>query len=228
MIGSRREFLVAAGCGAAALGGGLMSSRGVKAPEDLGVPVEQLLPEQLGEWRLEPRSDLLIPRGDSEEEAVYDQLLTRVYSSGAAPPVMLLIAYGSSQTGTTQLHRPEVCYPAAGFALEDRPAVQLPISRDAAVEARTMTARTSGRIEQILYWSRIGRDFPVSALGQRWSLLRQAASGGVPDGALVRMSTIMLDYRAALPVLTGFARKLLELPGPARRLLTGVDQGAGG
>lgn len=228
MNGGRREFLVGSACAAAAIGGGLISARSAEAPDELGSSITQLFPEKLGEWQLEPQSNLLIPQGETEEEAVYDQLLTRVYVDGTSPPIMLLIAYGSSQTGTTQLHRPEVCYPAAGFDLEKRADLHLPVGSNRALQARTMTATTPGRIEQILYWSRIGPEFPISALGQRWSLLRQTASGRVPDGALVRVSTIMSDYRSALPALTGFARRLLEVSGPAHRLLTGKAQGAGG
>jgi EpsI family protein len=151
----------------------------------------------------------------------YDQVLTRVYVGEAAPPIMLLIAFGSSQSGTSQLHRPEGCYPAAGFALQGRSTLPLSLGHEGNLEARTLTATASGRIEQILYWSRIGLEFPISTLGQRLALLRQSFDGSVPDGALVRISTIMPDYPSALPVLVGFARNLLHLTGPPRRLLTG-------
>jgi EpsI family protein len=219
--GSRRDFLVAAGCGATALAAGLASARGRQAAQGLPEPIAELVPGRLGPWTVEPNADILIPRGDAGDVEVYDELLTRVYVHLPAAPVMLVVAYGSSQAGTTQLHRPEVCYPAAGFQLQNRPELRLPLDAGGTLAARTMTATNAERVEQILYWSRVGRDFPTGSATQRWSLLRQSFSGTVPDGALVRMSTITNDYRAAMAILLPFARTLLALPGPARQLLTG-------
>lgn len=221
MTGNRREFLVGGAFAATALASGLVG-RGTGGEGASPVRLEQAVPAQVGGWRLEPAANILIPRGDAEEMETYDQLLTRVYGGAAAVPVMLLVAYGSSQAGTTQLHRPEVCYPAAGFDLEPRETLQLPLSGGAAIQARTLTATAPGRVEQILYWSRVGREFPASTLQQRWSLLRQSMDGRAPDGALVRISVIAPDYRAALPLLLGFAGGLLDLPEPGRRLLTGL------
>jgi EpsI family protein len=190
--------------------------------EALAAPVADLVPARLGQWAVDPSANILIPRGDTGELEIYDQLLTRVYASASAAPVMLLVAFGSSQAGTTQLHRPEVCYPAAGFTLQERGRLALPLPGGSSLRARSLTASAPGRIEQILYWSRVGRDFPTTMAEQRWSLLRQTLRGQVPDGALVRMSMIAPDHRAALPLLLSFARSLLEVPAGARRLLTGL------
>lgn len=222
MRASRRDVLIAGACGATALGAGVVTAMGGRGDEVLAAPLEQLVPGKVGAWMVQPAASILIPRGDTEELETYDQIVTRVYENSAAAPVMLLVAYGNSQAGTTQLHRPEVCYPAAGFVLEDRATLQLPVASGGAIDARTLTATAPGRVEQILYWSRIGRDFPRSTLDQRWSMLRQTLRGAVPDGALVRMSVIAPDYRAALPVLVAFAKGLLAAPAASQRLFTGL------
>jgi EpsI family protein len=220
MIASRRDLLVAGAFGATALASGLASFRGKDSL--LAAPVDELIPARIGEWTDAPSANILIPRGDTEEMEIYDQLLTRVYTNPASAPVMLLVAYGSGQAGTTQLHRPEICYPAAGFALQGRGTLQLPLSAGEAIRAPTLTATAPGRVEQILYWSRVGRDFPTDMAEQRWSLLRHTTVGQVPDGALVRMSMIAPDFRTAMPKLLAFARALLDLPASTRKLLTGL------
>jgi EpsI family protein len=218
--GTRRDVLLAGAFGATALASGFVGLAGKDSL--LAAPVEDLIPARIGAWTLDSTADVLIPRGDTGEMETYDQLLTRVYTSAAAPPVMLLVAYGSSQTGTTQLHRPEVCYPAAGFALQDGAKLDLPLVGGRSLRARTLTAAAPGRIEQILYWSRVGRDFPTDMAEQRWSLLRQTLRGRVPDGALVRMSMIAPEHGAALPLLLAFAKGMLDVPASTARLLTGL------
>jgi EpsI family protein len=218
---SRREVLLGGAFGAAAILSGLarpgtdrwLSSRSLEA----------VVPASIGPWRQSSSAGVLIPQGEDDPEAVYDDLLTRNYVSDAASSVMLLVAYGNAQTGGTQLHRPEVCYPAAGFRMQRSSDTRLRLAGDAVVRARLMTAVARGRVEQILYWTRIGRDFPTDSLGQRWSVLRQTLQGNVPDGALVRMSTINPDQDAGDRVLRNFASALAEPGGPElRRLLLGV------
>jgi hypothetical protein len=85
-----------------------------------------------------------------------------------------------------------------------------------------------GRIEQILYWSRIGKEFPTNARAQRWAAFRQSFEATAPDGALVRISMISPDQANAIAHLQNFALALLSRPDQKlRRLLTG-DQGSGG
>jgi EpsI family protein len=134
---------------------------------------------------------------------------------------MLLVAFGGVQSGNAQLHRPEVCYPAAGFDLDGWQDLALPLS-GRGVSARAVTASAPGRIEQILYWTRIGRDFPTSSLAQRWSILRHSLRGSLPDGTLVRISTIDPDRGRALKSLRTFAASLLQSGTPQlRELLVG-------
>jgi EpsI family protein len=134
---------------------------------------------------------------------------------------MLLVAYSRLQAGETGIHRPEVCYPAAGFRLRRWPDLPL-VLPGMRITAPTFTAFAPERIEQMLYWSRIGRDFPTSSLSQRWTMLKQAVQGSLPDGVLVRMSTIQPDRAAGLRSLEQFARELLGGASPAlSALLTG-------
>jgi len=51
-------------------------------------------------------------------DKLYSQILNRVYVNATGYRIMLLLAYGSDQHGSLQADKPEVCYPAQGFALQ--------------------------------------------------------------------------------------------------------------
>lgn len=219
---SRREFLVG-GTLLATVAVGELASIARPAPQGAKVSLDTEVPERIGGWQFAPSSTLPIPKGEGAGDDVYDQLLSRHYASTDDVPIMLLIAYGQAQTGSTQLHRPEVCYPAAGIRIRERPGVTLRLRGAPPVPARALTGLAPGRHEQILYWSRVGPDFPTSSIGQRWSTLRQTLVDGVPDGMLVRISTLHSDHDEALEVLRRFAASLMEGASPAlRRLLLGI------
>ena len=85
-----------------------------------------------------------------------------------------------------------------------------------------MTAEASDRVEQLLYWTRVGAEFPTSSLEQRWSAVRQSFVGSIPDGVLVRLSALALQPAVGMEVLKKFAVELLGAGGaPLRSLLIG-------
>lgn len=219
---SRREFVVGGALGTTALLAAAAAPRsGAAAATSAGASLEQLLPKTIGQWTAAPFSDVLIPRAEKAEEKSYDEVVTRYYDSRSAPPIMLLIAYGKAQLGGTELHRPEACYPVAGFKLRRRPDVTLRIP-GLAIAARSMTAEASDRVEQLLYWTRVGADFPTSSVEQRWSAVRQSFAGSIPDGVLVRLSALALQPAVGLDVLRRFAVELLGAGGaPLRSMLIG-------
>lgn len=219
-VGGRREFLIGGAMAVTALASGALARGASGLMPKLGA--ELRIPDHVGPWTRSAAEGVLIPQGETPDDRTYDQVVTGFYTSPSAPSVMLLVAYGGAQTGTTQLHRPEVCYPAAGFKVARWPDVSLKV-RGVPIQARAMTATAVERTEQILYWSRVGDDFPTSAMEQRWSVLRNTFRGLIPDGALVRMSIIDPDHQAAVPVLRGFASALVEEADPgARRMLVGT------
>jgi EpsI family protein len=221
-LSTRREFIIAGAFCATAAAAAVLPPAMTPPPTGPDQPLEKLIPMAIGPWSSVPFGDILIPRGEKAEEKTYDDVVTRYYDSASAAGVMLLVAYGSAQVGDTELHRPEACYPVAGFRLERGPNLRLRFA-GADLTARSMTARATGRTEQLLYWSRVGAEFPTTSLAQRWAALRQTLRGSIPDGVLVRMSTIAEDRAAAVDLLERFAGELLSTGGPAlRRVLTGA------
>lgn len=220
---SRRELLIGGSFGLTALAGSALSTATAGAQHNLP-PLERLVPARIGSWSQTSLGGLRIPLSETPEGEAYDQLLTRLYTSFGTMPIMLLIAYGETQSGSTRLHRPEDCYPSAGFELQRWQDVPVTPSVGKPLRARCLTATAPGRVEQILYWSRIGREFAMGSFDQRWAMLRQMTSGRIPDGVLVRISTINPNRARALPQLRAFATALLEVRSrPMDLLLRGYN-----
>jgi EpsI family protein len=183
--------------------------------------LEALIPNQVSAWRFLSKSGLVVPPSDELSDRLYSQLLTRVYVAEGRPPIMLLIAQSGAQDGVLQVHRPEVCYPASGYTLSGG-ALHALSAGGGALPTRVYTAEGGDRIEQLLYWTRVGNALPTTWLEQRMAVARANLRGQIPDGVLVRVSTIAPD-RSAVSYLDQFARELIEGVSPyARRVLIGA------
>ncbi|WP_242139346.1 MULTISPECIES: exosortase-associated protein EpsI, V-type [unclassified Sphingomonas] len=208
---SRRQLLVGATLLAAAGAAYAFTPRTVI--RTLGTSkLDALVPHAFGGWRFQASSGLVLPPADQLRDRIYSQLLTRVYSHSDGSSMMLLIAYSGSQDGTIQVHRPEVCYPASGFHLstvEDR-SVQLAPKVD--VPSRYIVAETELRTEQMIYWTRLGHLFPRKWSEQKLAVVEENLRGLIPDGVLVRIST--LGQADARPSLDAFAKALFGAVGP--------------
>jgi len=184
--------------------------------------LDKIVPLSIGHWRYASASGLVLPPPDQLEQLLYDQQVTREYEAADALPVMLLMAYGSSQSGMMQVHRPEVCYPSGGFKLSRTEFIQMPTGEGTSIPCRFFTATSDTRTEHVLYWTRIGPMLPTSWTQQRIAVMRSNLSGYIPDGLLVRISTVAQDRNQALAVLGKFTPQMLIASGArGRRLLIG-------
>jgi EpsI family protein len=147
---------------------------------------------------------------------LYSQLLTRVYSDGDNPPVMLLIAQSGNQTGVLQVHRPETCYTAGGFTISSLAPHAIPLG-SSILRANSMEATAEGSTEHVIYWTRVGDRIPSSWKDQKIAVAEQNLRGIIPDAILVRVSTISADPAGARATLDAFTRMLIGSIPPARR-----------
>lgn len=218
---TRRHMLMGAALTAVSAAAFIREPRVTKAPLKAG-ELESLIPTQIGSWNFETRSGLVLPPDDPLSKSLYSDVLTRVYVSENRPPVMLLIAYSNTQNGMLQVHRPEVCYPAGGYALSETQTKTLDVSPEIHIPARFFSAESASRTEQVMYWTRIGSESPTSWIDQRAAVVRANLKRVIPDGILVRASTVLADYASAEPVLGEFVSAMVrQLPPSGRRLLIG-------
>jgi len=173
--------------------------------------LEVSVPRTFDGWRVDESVVPLPPSPDKQEvlSATYDQILSRTYVDGHGHRVMLSIAYGSSQTRQLRSHRQEVCYAAQGFKITglDR----LPVKIDGSEVSATRLIATQGlRIEPVTYWFTIG-DLVVRSYAEReMAQFKYALSGYIPDGYLVRLSSLSADSAHAYTKHAEFADAFLR------------------
>ncbi len=181
----------------------------------------QVIPLQIGAWRYATSDGVVVPSQEGPVDG-YDQVLTRVYEADGLPSIMLLIAYGSTQGGSLQLHRPETCYPGQGFKMSGFAERALQPVAGEQVAARTFTATRDDRIERLVYWTRIADSFPRSTAEEYRAIIGSVLHGVVPDGVLVRISTIGPDIEQSDRALAAFSAALIDAPVAARPILVGA------
>lgn len=183
---------------------------------------EAAVPSTVERWRSSESGSVVLPPADTLRDRLYDNLLTRVYLNESGQALMLVMAYKNVQDGIVQVHRPEVCYPAAGFALENERRIGLDLLGKQ-VTAKGFVARRPDRIEQVLYFTRLGPHFPLSWRDQRLAVLEDNLKGSIPDGLLARVSIIQNDQETALPMLARFFESLAASGGKTlRAVMTGA------
>lgn len=218
---TRRAFLAGGAMALAAAGAYAATPRRAEhrlARHKLG----DLVPRTVGPWTITTPAGVVTATEELQNKDGYDQLLTRVYQAAGLPSIMLLIAYGSTQSGNLRLHRPETCYPGQGFALERFADADFRFP-GADVRARRFTARRDDRVERLVYWTRIAQSFPRDTAEEYSAIFGSVVRGVVPDGVLVRLSTTDADGDAADRVLDGFLRRSMAGVGElGRRVLIGA------
>lgn len=178
--------------------------------DQIGKPdLEALFPKQFGRWRVDASLPVVLPAPDvqAELDAVYNQVLSRTYVNADGQRVMLSVAYGGDQSDGTSAHRPEVCYPAQGFAITaNEKAVQSAAGGTLAV--RKLMSKLGGRNEPITYWVVVGSEVATTGIEQKLAQMRYGLRGVIADGMLVRVSSIDVDMAHGHAVQSGFISEL--------------------
>jgi EpsI family protein len=214
---NRRDVLIGAGCMVAL--GAAEYLRPRRMLTLLNEKLETAVPRQIGPWLAERGGDFVVPQRDgSLSERLYASQILRSYRrSETSAPIMLVIAYGGAQSDALQLHRPEACYPAVGFRILNRKLFDLPVARAVGIPAVAMTALAGGRIEDIIYWTRLGEYLPQTAGQQGRDRLATSMDGYIGDGVLVRASVVRMGPMANYDEVGEFLRLLVLSLAPAVR-----------
>ena len=208
---SRRHFVI---------GGALLVTAGVafarQPTAHMPVVKRELfndwIPGRFGAWTSIGNSGVVLPPPDALSDRLYDNLITRVYGDSESA-VMLLIAYNNVQDGVLQVHRPEVCYPVGGYVLTDTAPINVP-ALGKAVPANVFTATGPDRVEQVVYFTRLGHAYPRSWAQQRLAVIEENLAGRIPDGIMLRASLIGSDRQAAVTTLSRFIGEFAAASSP--------------
>lgn len=180
--------------------------------DKLGKPdLETLFPQEFGDWRVDARAAMVLPSPQTQAllDSIYNQTLTRTYINPLGYRIMLSVAYGGDQSDATRAHLPEVCYPAQGFQITANESGQINLfNRPVAV--RYLMSKYGNRHEPITYWLMVGDQVTVSRTDQKLAQLRLGLKGYIPDGMLVRVSSIDTNPAHGYQQQEAFLRDLAQ------------------
>jgi len=189
-----------------------VAMRPTQKKADMAPPVklESLIPKTFGEWREEPQNQTLIVDPQQKEliDRIYTQTLSRTYVNPDGYRVMLSIAYGNDQSDTKQVHKPEVCYPAQGFTLKNKQHALLETELGV-IPVTRMQTRLGQRNEPVTYWITVGDYVVSSSMEKKLTEMRYGLNGQIPDGLLVRFSSIDTEVTRAFEMQRKFASQML-------------------
>lgn len=199
-----------------------------KVADEHAVSLVSIVPKSFGEWREVPQAVQVVnPQTQELLDKLYSEILTRTYVNAEGYRIMLSLAYGSDQRGALQAHKPEVCYPAQGFAVHaNEPALLKTAFGE--IPARRLYTTMGQRHEPVTYWFTVGDKASPSQLEKRLVEMRFALTGRIPDGMLFRVSSIDLDRKRAFALQDRFVADLLKTVTPeGRKRLSGLGADAG-
>lgn len=192
----------------------------------LGKPdLEKIFPAEFADWRVDVRAAMILPSPQTQAllASIYNQTLTRTYINAAGERIMLSVAYGGDQSDATRAHLPEVCYPAQGFQITSNTRSELVLA-DRAVSTRLLMSKLGLRNEPITYWLVVGDRVTVSRTDQKLAQFRLGLKGLIPDGMLVRVSSIDQDMAHGHQVQAKFLAQLAPaLPEATRDRVFGTQ-----
>jgi EpsI family protein len=173
--------------------------------------LEKSIPKAFGDWKVDPFMVPIPPSPDQESamRKIYDQILSRTYVNSKGERIMLSITYGSRQNQQMRAHRQEVCYSAQGFKVSQLHRLPLTVA-GATVPVARMVATQGQRVEPVTYWFTMGDSAVMSYLDRELTQLKYAISGHIPDGYLVRISSLSSDSSNAFSEQLQFANALME------------------
>jgi EpsI family protein len=168
--------------------------------------LEVLAPKAFGDWREEPQtySQVVDPQVQEFVKTIYQQTLSRTYVNSKGQRIMLSLAYVENQSTSFGVHLPEVCYPSQGFQVSERATAEIKIA-GTSMPVERLVATMGGRVEPITYWVTVGDQVVAGSTQRKLAQMRFALHGDIPDGMLVRLSSIDNDRSAAYQAQARFA-----------------------
>ena len=188
--------------------------------------LEKMIPHTFGEWREEENKSVQIVDPQQKEmiDKIYTQTLSRTYVNANGYRIMLSMAYGDDQRDGMTMHYPEVCYPAQGFVLKDKENSTLVTSNGSIPVTRLLTS-LGQRNEPVTYWTIVGNLIFRGGTQKKLAEMRYGLDGKIPDGMLIRVSSIDAETVKAFEIQARFVDQMLvSLTPEYRQKLSGSLQ----
>lgn len=182
------------------------------------VDLETMIPRTFGDWREEQQNSTQIVDPQQQEmiDKIYTQTLSRTYVNSQGYRIMLALAYGDDQRDAMQTHYPEVCYPAQGFTLRDKQRGLLATTSGVISVTRILT-NLGQRNEPVTYWTTVGDRVVGNSIQKKLAEMSYGLNGKIPDGLLIRVSSIDAEASNAYKIHALFADQMLNALAPVHR-----------
>lgn len=171
--------LVAVLCAAGAAAWSLQ----LRAPLEVEASPLDSLPHELASWVGED-----IPVEETVERMLRaDHNLQRTYVDSAGGRIWLYVGYYGTERGGRSEHSPFVCYPAAGWTVENEATRSVHVPGSGKV--REIRVVRDGRERLVHFWYRSHRsEHLVGEAAHAWDRFVGRIAGGRADGAFIRIS----------------------------------------
>ena len=171
--------------------------------------LEAAVPASFAGWRIDPDVAPVPPTPDVQDNLnrLYRQIVARTYINDRGESMMLTIAHGGDQSDALKAHRQEVCYRAQGFDIHriERGSLQ---AAGRTVDVTRFLAIRGNRAEPVTYWFTMGDRVVLGRLERLKVQLAHGMRGRIPDGLLVRVSSLDTDPARAHAAQAAFAAAL--------------------
>lgn len=174
-------------------------------------PLASVIPAAFGQWKEDDQFLNVAPAPDvmAQVNALYSELLNRVYVDKNGDRVMVTVAYGKDQSDGFKVHRPEVCYASQGFDVSEVVDAVIPLG-DRELPVKHVMTQLKSRSEPVTYWMVIGDKAVNSASQHKIEQIKYAFHGVIADGLLFRVSTLSSDPEDAYRVQADFIREIMK------------------
>jgi EpsI family protein len=178
--------------------------------QGLAIDLEKMIPRTFGDWNEAQNRSIQIvdPQQKETIDKIYTQTLSRTYVNANGYRIMLSMAYGDDQRDGMQMHYPEVCYPAQGFVLQSRQTGTLS-TVNGSIPVTHILANLAQRIEPVTYWTTVGDRVFQGGMQKKIAEMSYGLNGKIPDGMLIRISSIDPDQVSAFTIQAQFANQML-------------------
>ncbi|HZZ91041.1 MAG TPA: EpsI family protein [Usitatibacter sp.] len=180
------------------------------------VDLERMLPAEFAGWRIDPAVVPVTPAPDVQAnlKRIYTQIVSRTYVNDAGESMMLTVAYGGDQSDALKAHRQEACYAAQGFAIRGLEHSSMRID-GRTIPVTRMQAVRGARSEPVTYWLTMGNRVVLGRLERLRVQLESGVRGRMPDGMLVRVSSLSNDVNGAYAAQQSFMASAVAAMKPA-------------
>ena len=188
------------------------------AAHDPSLDLETIVPLEFGDWRAEKENRVAMVDPQQQEfiDQIYTQTLNRAYVNNKGYRIMVAIAYGDDQRDSMQMHYPEVCYPAQGFSLQGKEKGTLTTENGLIPVTRILT-NLGQRNEPVTYWTTVGDQVFRGGIQKKLVEIGYGLNGQIPDGMLIRISSIDPEAPNAFQMQAQFADQMLGALTPKYR-----------